>query len=189
MTWRHLPNALTLARIALLLPLVGLMQAGSHRAAFALVLLAAATDVLDGALARRYGWQTRLGGLLDPIADKLLMAACFVGLWSAGFVPGWLLVLVLARDAAIVGGALAYQALVAPVPAEPSRLGKATTAVQLLYVCAGFVHLLGWRWAGAEAGGGGGGDRGRVHRGERAAVHPHLGPPRMAGAPRREKVT
>lgn len=152
MTWRQLPNALTLARIALLLPLVLSMRAGSHGAAFALLLVAALTDVLDGALARRYGWQTRLGGLLDPIADKLLVAACFVGLWSVGLVPGWLLALVLARDAVIVGGAIAYQALVAPVPPAPSILGKTTTAVQLAYVGGGFLHLLGWGWAGGDAG-------------------------------------
>ncbi len=132
MNWRYLPNALTLLRIGLV-PIVYLSIADGHsRQALGLLVIAALTDALDGSLARRYGWQTRFGGLLDPIADKLLLNASFLGLWSYGALPGWMLALVLGRDLLIVSGAVAYQVLVQPVPAQPSLLGKLATLLQVL---------------------------------------------------------
>jgi cardiolipin synthase (CMP-forming) len=141
MSWRQLPNLITAARIALILPLIGLMRNGDYRTALAVAMLAAFSDGLDGFLAKRYGWQTRLGGLLDPIADKLLLAACFVGLWAAHATPAWLMLLVLGRDLLIVCGAVAFQVLVGPVEGRPTWLSKATTALQLAYVLAGLLHL------------------------------------------------
>jgi cardiolipin synthase len=138
----HLPNLLTIARIALVPPLLVLMHSGSYFHAFWIFVLAAISDVLDGALARRFGWESRLGGLLDPLADKFLVAAGFVGLWFAGVAPGWLLLLVLGRDLVIIAGAFAYQGLVAVLQPAPTRLGKLTTLVQLCAVLLGFGHLL-----------------------------------------------
>lgn len=131
---RHIPNAITLARIGMALPLWYLLHRQEYLPALALALVAGLSDALDGAIAKRYGWVSRLGGLLDPIADKLLLAAGFVGLWSAGAVPGWLLALVLARDAVILAGALAWQAFIGPLQARPTRLSKATTAAQIAFL-------------------------------------------------------
>jgi cardiolipin synthase len=144
MNLRQLPNAITLARIALVPLLVALMHAGEHRAVFWVALAASASDALDGGLARRYGWQTRLGALLDPIADKLLIAACFVGLWSIGLVPDWLLALVLGRDLLIVGGALVFHWLIAPLQARPSWPSKITTVAQIAFAL-GWITWLAWR--------------------------------------------
>lgn len=137
---RHLPNALTLARIAACLPLAWLIVDGRERAALWLAMLAGVSDVLDGFLARRMGWQSRLGGLLDPIADKLFMVCAFLALGWVGALPWWLIGLVMLRDVVIVVGAIAYHWLVEPVPAAPSLPGKASTMAQVLLVLAVLVH-------------------------------------------------
>ena len=143
MNWRHLPNIISAARMALVLPLVWLVEAAEFRAAFWVALAAGVSDALDGALAKGFGWQSRLGGLLDPIADKLLIAGCYVGLWGVGILPGWLLALVAGRDVVIVVGAFAYHGLVAPLEAQPTPASKATTAAQIA-LALGLLTALAW---------------------------------------------
>jgi cardiolipin synthase len=157
MSWRHLPNLISAARMALVLPLVWRVEAGDFRAAFWIALAAGLSDALDGALAKGFGWQSRLGGLLDPVADKLLIAGCYFGLWGVGVLPGWLLLLVLGRDAVIVSGAFAYHGLIAPLEAHPSLASKFTTALQIAYAL-GLLTALAWPalrppagfWTGAQ---------------------------------------
>ena len=92
MSWSWLPNAITLARVLASLPLLWLLMRGEYVAAFWLALVAGASDAIDGILAKSMGWQSVLGGILDPIADKLLLSVCFFGLWwSQQVPPGWLL--------------------------------------------------------------------------------------------------
>lgn len=134
MNLRQLPNTLTIARILAVPPLLWLLVDERYPAAWWLALAAGVSDALDGMLAKRFHWVTRLGGLLDPIADKLLLAAGFIGLWIGGHVPTWLLALVLARDVLIVAGAGAWQGLIGPVPMTPSWLSKANTAIQIAFV-------------------------------------------------------
>ena len=131
-----LPNALSVLRLVLGLPIAwAILQ---HATVLALLLLVAAcvTDVLDGWLARRYGWQTELGALLDPAADKILMGTTFMVLAWAGHVAVWLALLVVGRDLLIAGGALVYRALHGPFRHAATRLGKASTFVQMLLVVA-----------------------------------------------------
>lgn len=145
MNLKHLPNAITLARIGMVGPVWWLLHRQEYLSALVLVLVAGVSDALDGLLAKRYGWESRLGGLLDPIADKLLLAAGFIGLWSSGALPGWLLALVLGRDFVILAGALAWQLLIGPLHAQPSLLGKATTATQIAFLLLVLAQLaLGW---------------------------------------------
>ena len=75
-------------------------------AALILFVAASFSDLADGFIARRWGLTSRSGAWLDPIADKLLMLLCFLALWKTESVPLWLVVLVIARDAGIMGGAL-----------------------------------------------------------------------------------
>ena len=85
-------------------------------------------------LAVRFNWSSRLGGLLDPTADKLLITGMFITLAWAGHIPVWLAAVVIFRDVVIVAGAMAYNYLVKPVPGEPTRISKLNTALQMLFV-------------------------------------------------------
>ena len=150
-----LPNAITVARMLLAPPLAWLILEGQNAAALAVAAVAGLSDAVDGLLAKRFGWQSRLGGLLDPIADKLMLLGCFLALGIGESLPWWLVGLVVARDAVIVAGALAYHRLVGPLTAAPSGLSKVTTAAQialvLLALVAGLdaVTLPGWLASGA----------------------------------------
>jgi cardiolipin synthase len=141
---RHLPNLITALRILLVLPLCWLIDSGRYDGALVVAAIAALSDALDGWLAKRFGWQSWIGGMLDPVADKLLLTAAFVWLALAGDMPGWLAALVIGRDLAIVAGAVVYHNVVGPFDAAPSRLSKATTAIQLAFVLAELLRLSHW---------------------------------------------
>jgi cardiolipin synthase len=134
MSWRFVPNAICVARMLLVAPLVLLLLEGRYAAALLVLVVAGVSDGLDGYLAKRFDWRTRLGGLLDPAADKLLLVATFVSLTYVGLLPLELTAIVVARDAVIVLGAVCYQWLIAPVQGEPSAISKLNTACQLAMV-------------------------------------------------------
>jgi cardiolipin synthase len=138
---RHLPNVITTLRMLLTLPLAWLLLAGRYDAALIVALVAGASDALDGYLAKRYGWKSWLGGVLDPIADKLLLTACFVCLAVVEVLPAWLAWLVVGRDVVIVAGAVAYHNLIGPLTAQPTLISKFTTCVQIAFVLATLLHL------------------------------------------------
>jgi len=134
MSLNWLPNAISLFRIALVAPILLLMLNGRHDIALVLFFVAGFSDGLDGYLAKRFDWHSRSGALLDPIADKLLVAGTFVTLGVTGHLPIWLVTIVILRDVVIVGGAMAYNFLVRPVEGEPTRISKLNTALELLLV-------------------------------------------------------
>ncbi len=140
MTLSWLPNLISVVRILLIPPTLYAIAVEAWTVALGLFFFAGFSDGLDGFLAKRFTWQSRLGALLDPAADKLLMAGVFLTLTVVGLVPVWLAAVVILRDVVIVSGALAYQFLVAPVPGEPTRLSKVNTAVELLYVLSVLGH-------------------------------------------------
>lgn len=139
--WRHLPNLITAMRMALVWPVFWLVSHGDFGTALLLAALAGFSDALDGWLAKHFGWQSRLGGLMDPLADKLLLLACFSALTTIGEVPVWLLILVIGRDLVIVCGAVAYHNLIGSFEAHPSLLSKLTTLVQIGFVLAELLRL------------------------------------------------
>jgi cardiolipin synthase len=170
MRLRWLPNALTIGRMVLALPLLVALTTHSYWTAFWLALLAGFTDALDGWLAKRNDWRTELGGLLDPIADKvfiafayipfadnpvalvpawacalmfadkLLLTVCFLGLWLGGQLPAWFVALVIGRDVVIVAGALVWWRTLGPFQAAPSHLSKLNTLLQVAVVAAVLAH-------------------------------------------------
>jgi len=150
MSWSWIPNAITLARVLASLPLFWLLVEAQYVPAFWLALVAGMSDAVDGIIAKRCHWQSVLGGLLDPIADKLLLSACFVGLWWGQHVPTWLVALVVGRDLVILLGAFAWWRLIGPFKPEPSNLSKLTTLLLLLLVVvelaqqAGYVAAQDW---------------------------------------------
>ncbi|HXG34848.1 MAG TPA: CDP-alcohol phosphatidyltransferase family protein [Bryobacteraceae bacterium] len=125
-------NLLSAARLALTPPVVAWIVAGSYRQALILLAVAGATDGADGLLARRYGWQTRLGAYLDPIADKVLLAAVYLALGFVELLPWWLVTVVFARDLAILCVAGAILLWTDFRNFRPSRWGKLSTTFQIL---------------------------------------------------------
>ncbi len=130
----NLPNALTLLRIFLVPFLVVVLLTkftGREFVGLGIFLLAAGTDFLDGYLARRQGKITRLGTLLDPIADKLLMSAAFISLveMDPKHVPAWIVVIIIGREFAVSGlrSIAAQQGVV--IPASPLGKGKLISQV------------------------------------------------------------
>lgn len=140
---RHLPNLISALRLVLVLPTVWALLSGQYGLALALFLVAAASDGVDGFLAKRFGWHSQLGAVLDPVADKTLMAACYLALAWLGALPLWLLIVVLGRDLVIVAGALAYHLMIDRVEVSPTIISKLNTAAQLALVLIVLMQLAG----------------------------------------------
>jgi cardiolipin synthase len=128
----------------LVAPLAWLILAAHYDSALVVAAVAGLTDALDGFFAKRCGWQTWLGGILDPLADKLMLVACFVSLGLIGAHPEWLTWLVVGRDVVIVAGAVAYHNFIGRISAQPTLLSKFTTCIQISYVLAQLVNLTTW---------------------------------------------
>ncbi|HKL63202.1 MAG TPA: CDP-alcohol phosphatidyltransferase family protein [Woeseiaceae bacterium] len=140
-----LPNLISVVRILLIPPTLYAIAVGAYPVALALFFFAGFSDGVDGFLAKRFAWQSRLGALLDPAADKLLVAGVFLTLAAVGLVPVWLAAVVIVRDLVIVAGALAYNFLIAPVTGQPTKISKVNTAIELLYVLSVLGHA-GFAW-------------------------------------------
>ncbi|HUN72891.1 MAG TPA: CDP-alcohol phosphatidyltransferase family protein [Steroidobacteraceae bacterium] len=131
---RHLPNLISIGRIVLTWPIVMALREGNYVACMWLFALAAFSDGLDGLLAKRFGWTSDLGKLLDPAADKLLLVSVFVSTTWLGLVPRWLTATAVGRDALIALGALTFRVWFGPLQGRPTFLSKLNTAVQLTYL-------------------------------------------------------
>ncbi len=131
--------------------LVWLIVQASFETALGIVVLAGVTDWLDGYAARKLGVMGKLGTILDPMADKLMLVTLFFALAYVGLIPLWLLALVMGRDVVVVTGALLVRIFRNIRKFAPSMVGKVSTFFQivfvllvLLYAAApiGFFHLL-----------------------------------------------
>jgi cardiolipin synthase (CMP-forming) len=133
---RHIPNIISTIRILLVVPIA--VSLADHRLSITIVLfgVAALSDAADGFLAKRYGWQSALGGILDPAADKVLLATVFITLAYLKLIPLWLMAAAVARDAIIVCGALLYRYWFGPLTARPSILSKFNTLCQAAFIMA-----------------------------------------------------
>jgi CDP-diacylglycerol---glycerol-3-phosphate 3-phosphatidyltransferase len=148
-------NRLTVSRLALTILFVATLNSNwiyGRTAALIIFLLAGVTDFVDGEIARRYGSVTNFGKLLDPLVDKIMMAAAFISLVPLGAIPAWAATTVVARDFLITGLRLMATARGQILPAE--RLGKHKTSWQIITVIF-FLVLLSARelgYAGTETG-------------------------------------
>ncbi len=113
----------------------------ARRGAWPIFLAAAATDLLDGALARRWGQITTVGTLLDPIADKLLVSAALVSLVDIHRIPAWMVILIIGREFAVSG--LRSIAAAAGYTIEASELGKTKMVAQVVAIA---LVIGGIRW-------------------------------------------
>lgn len=143
MTLRDIPNFITLLRLLLLVPFVHFLFSESYVLALLVFAVAGLSDALDGYLARRHGWGTPLGAILDPLADKLLMATAYCSLGWLDLLPLWIVALVIGRDLIIITGALAYAHLVSRPEMAPTRISKFNTAVQIVFMLSMLIALAG----------------------------------------------
>jgi cardiolipin synthase (CMP-forming) len=123
-------------RILLVVPISLALKDQRLALSIGLFSIAAASDVADGYLARRFGWKSELGAMLDPIADKLLLAAVFITLSVLKLVPLWVMAAAVARDVIIVSGAAAYRMFRGPLTAHPSLISKINTVCQAAFILA-----------------------------------------------------
>jgi cardiolipin synthase len=130
----NVPNSLTILRILLIPVFVGLLVYERYGYALGVLLVAALTDALDGTIARVANQRTRLGAVLDPLADKLLLTSGFVALSVLHLIPLWIAILVVSRDIILMTGALLIRLTDSEVDLSPTLLGKATTLVQVTYM-------------------------------------------------------
>ena len=125
--WKTLPNAITLIRLALIPVFLALELGERHLWALIAFAFALGSDWLDGLLARLLRQRSHLGGVLDPVADKLLVFTALVGLVWQRALPVWILGLVIARDALMLFGAAVVAHKRLDLPTQPSRIGKYAT--------------------------------------------------------------
>ena len=148
----HLPNLITLARVALVPVLILLLKEQDYTAALIVFVIAGLSDALDGYLAKRLNVQSRLGAVLDPAADKLLLVSTYVMLTVLGHIPFWLVLVVAFRDLLIVGGYLLYTSHAGPVKMRPSFVSKLNTFLQITLVTVILAQqAAGLAWLPAEA--------------------------------------
>lgn len=132
MILKYIPNTLSAVRLALIIPFLTFLSQSEYKHAFYIFILAGFTDGLDGWLARYFHWQSFFGSLIDPLADKLLIASSFISLAMIGILPWWLVILVFLRDLTISLGAMAWYCWIQrEVHFRPSNLSKLNTFFQL----------------------------------------------------------
>ena len=131
---RHIPNALCILRMLLVVPIAWLLTVGEYGLTLWVFALAGFTDGLDGFLAKRCGWMSELGKILDPLADKILLVSVFIILAVLGIVPVWLAATAVLRDVTITAGAITYNALYGYPHGNPTFISKINTLCQILYL-------------------------------------------------------
>jgi cardiolipin synthase len=136
MNFAVVPNAICVMRMALAAPIVWLIAEGQYGATLVIFGIAAASDGLDGYLAKRFNWTSELGKVLDPVADKLLLVSVFITLAWTGLVPLWLAAAAVLRDVVIGVGAWVYMAMFGLLQGRPTTPSKLNTLVQILFVIA-----------------------------------------------------
>ena len=141
MSFSILPNAISIIRIILTVPIVIALLKEHYLLTLLLFLVAGISDALDGWIAKQFSLQSRLGSILDPIADKVLLTCTFITLYWIEILPLWILMIIFVRDVIIIAGALGYflgeegsdNDLL-----EPSLISKVNTVLQIALV----IYLL-----------------------------------------------
>ena len=134
-----IPNLLTIVRIALVYPILNNIFLGNFEISIIYFIVASITDGLDGFIARKMNWQTELGTLLDPVADKILLSGSIFILWLNQFIPFYIFVIFFSRDVAILLGAAIRMTIIESDTPTPNFLGKLTTTLQIIYIAIIFL--------------------------------------------------
>ena len=135
-----IPNLLTIIRIALVYPILNNIYLGNFEISIIYFVVASVTDGLDGFIARKMNWQTELGTLLDPVADKILLSGSIFILWLNQYIPFYIFVIFFSRDVAILLGAAIRMTVIESDTPTPNFLGKLTTTLQIIYIAIIFLE-------------------------------------------------
>ena len=134
-----IPNLLSIIRIALVYPILDNIFLGNYQISILFFIIASITDALDGFLARTMNWQTRLGTILDPVADKLLLSGTIFIFWLNELIPFYIFIIFISRDIAILLGAAIQMSLIDTDTPLQNFLGKLTTGLQIAYISIIFI--------------------------------------------------
>lgn len=137
-----IPNLLSIIRIYLMYPLLTFIAEENYILALLVFVIAAATDGLDGYLARVMNWQTELGKILDPIADKVLLIGTVLILWMNSYIPFFVMAVFVMRDFIIIMGAAFHMTVYETAAPNPNAFGKITTFVHIGYLAGIFVDII-----------------------------------------------
>lgn len=138
----NLPNSLTILRI-IFVPFFILFVINNHfLLALIIFSLACLTDAFDGSLARRFDQGTRLGSILDPIADKLLLNSSFITFAFKGLLPWWLAIIILCRDILITVGGIVLYTRYKKIILSPTFIAKKTTLLLMLTITIVLLNVL-----------------------------------------------
>ena len=137
-----IPNLLSIIRIFLMYPLLTFISEENFLFALYIFAIAAATDGLDGYLARVMDWQTDLGKILDPIADKVLLIGTILILWLNGYIPVFVFAIFVLRDLMIIIGAAFHMTVYETATPAPNVFGKVTTFSHIAYLVFVFVDII-----------------------------------------------
>lgn len=149
---RHIPNAITVVRVLLVIPTAWCLIEEQYVEALVLMAVAGASDAVDGWLARRFDWVSWFGAALDPLADKILVGVLFVTLTVKGVLPLWVAGIAIGRDLVILAGATIYRLLFKHIEFTPTLLSKANTAMQIVVLLVLLLSLCGFEYLSAIAG-------------------------------------
>ena len=128
------PNLLSIIRIGLVYPILNNIYLLNYKVSLIIFIVASITDALDGYLARKLNWQSELGKILDPVADKLLLSGAIFVLWLSDLIPFYVFFILIARDVIILLGAAFQMTLTDSKAPYPNFLGKFTTIMLIVYI-------------------------------------------------------
>ena len=129
-----IPNLLSIIRIGLVYPILNNIYLLNYKISLIIFIVASITDALDGYLARKLNWQSELGKILDPVADKLLLSGAIFVLWLSDLIPFYVFFILIARDVIILLGAAFQMTLTDSKAPYPNFLGKFTTIMLIVYI-------------------------------------------------------
>tara|TARA_B100001996_G_scaffold24899_1_gene19279 strand:+ start:1637 stop:2212 length:576 start_codon:yes stop_codon:yes gene_type:complete len=142
----NLPNLITIFRLLLTPYIVWLILSEKYILGFLCFILSGISDGLDGFLAKKFNQKTLLGSYLDPIADKFLIMSSIVLLGYNGFVPIWLVIIIVSRDIAILGAVIISWMLNTNLKIEPLIISKFNTFFQIFYIALIFFIIINDRY-------------------------------------------
>jgi cardiolipin synthase len=129
-----IPNLLSIIRIGLVYPILNNIYLLNYKISLIIFVIASITDAMDGYLARKLNWQSELGKILDPVADKLLLSGTIFVLWLNDLIPFYIFFILITRDIIILLGAAFQMTLTNSMAPYPNFLGKFTTIILIVYI-------------------------------------------------------